>query len=155
LCPDKRKVFITASKQGSIVALFALVLPVSLLICGMVLDIGVLLGARQIAKAACDLGALAGLQEIDWELLEQGVLALHEEQAIKRAIEFAEENVRGSLANNARFYAQAYVKNGEPCIRVLAEGSVRMSILSIIPQYRTRVPYSTFSEASITLRTKW
>ena len=79
--------------RGGVLALVALFLPIAVLCVGMVVDLGTVFFVRKAAQAACDLGALAGVQELDWDLLAAGHVALRVDDVERIAAEVARENL--------------------------------------------------------------
>lgn len=59
-------------ERGGVLPLFALFLPLVILLLALAADAGTLLAARGTAYAVADVAALAGVQELDLDLLAQG-----------------------------------------------------------------------------------
>lgn len=90
---------------GLLVALFLPALVVSFL---GVVALGEMILARHLVSCAADLGALAGIQALDTELLAQGRLVLIPGEARKRAREYALANL-GSMFPGLESKAQVDV----------------------------------------------
>ena len=146
-------------ERGGVLALVALFLPVAVLVVGLVCDLGVVFCVRKIAQAACDLGALAGVQELDWDLLAEGTVAINETGAQSAAIGVAQENLAnlGGLAHVEAVYA--VVSNppacSEPNIVLTVTCRVRPTYLGWLPAFAEGIPLSIMAEASVVERTKW
>ncbi|QUL98389.1 MAG: Tad domain-containing protein [Candidatus Fermentithermobacillus carboniphilus] len=147
------------NQRGGAVALIALFLPVAVLCVGMVLDLGLVLTARHCVQAACDLGALAGLQELDWDALARGDVVIVEDKGRQKAVEIAASNVEDvrRILSDVSFHAE--VRNGsstrEPSISVEATFKVRTVFLRWLPGLENGVMLKTTSVASVLQRSKW
>ncbi|MCL6581720.1 MAG: hypothetical protein K6U08_08935 [Firmicutes bacterium] len=82
-------------ERGAVAALVALFLPCLLAAAALVLAVGALLVARAQLRAAADMAALAGVQDLDWDLLAQGVVYLREEEATADALAWLRANLDG------------------------------------------------------------
>ena len=76
-CRDRdtrRRLFLhlLRDSRGGVAVLVALFLPVAVLCVGTVVDLGAVFFARKAVEASCDLGALPGVQELDWDRLAAG-----------------------------------------------------------------------------------
>jgi len=99
-----------AEETGAVAALVALFLPCLLAAAALVLAAGALLVARAQLRAAADMAALAGAQDLDWDLLAQGVVYLRGEEAAADALAWLRANLDG----------RAFLEEGR------AEASVRV-----------------------------
>ena len=76
-----RSCFGRVGERGAAAALVVLFLPCLLASVGLAVDVGVLLVARAQLQASVDMGALAGVQELDYDLLAQGRIVIRENEA--------------------------------------------------------------------------
>ncbi len=148
-----------ANERGGVMVLVTLFLPVAVLLVGLVCDLGVVFCVRKIAQAACDLGALAGVQELDWDLLAEGVVAIDESSAQTVATGVAQENL-GNLGGLAHVETVcAMVSNPpasvEPRLVLTATCRIRPTYLSWLPGFEDGIPISIMAEASVVERTEW
>lgn len=155
LCPVRRSV---RDQRGSVVALFVLFMPVVLAVCGLALDLGILFTARKCVQGACDLGALAGVQELDWDALARGHILIREEDAVRRALEVAYSNMgcAGGLVFEPDLSARVYNPpfREEPCVIVEASFSVRSFFIHVFVPVKQQL-FRVLAEASVVTRTKW
>lgn len=79
--------------RRGVLALVALFLPIAVLCVAMVVDLGTVFFVRKAVQAACDLGALAGVQELDWDQLAVGTVALRAGEAEAIAREITDHNL--------------------------------------------------------------
>jgi len=84
------------SERGAAAVLVALFLPCLVLAVALAVDVGALLLARAELQAAADMGALAGVQDLDWDLLAEGVLFIRPEDARADAETWVRANLNGS-----------------------------------------------------------
>jgi len=146
------------NKEGAVILLVALFLPVVVLCVGMVTDIALVLTVRKCVQNACDLGTLAGCQELDWELLSEGIVALRENQAKTTAVEIAQANLDGmqNLFQSLRLTAEvANVIDNEPTIGLEASCRVKTFFLKWLPGLKNGVLIHVFAESSVVERTEW
>jgi len=146
------------NKEGAVILLVALFLPVFVLCIGMVTDIALVLTVRKCVQNACDLGTLAGCQELDWELLSEGIVALRENQAKTTAVEIAQANLDGmqNLFQSLRLTAEvANVIDNEPTIGLGASCRVKTVFLKWLPGLENGVLIHVFAESSVVERTEW
>lgn len=89
-------------------SLFALFLPITLLLLGLAVDAGALLAARGTAHAIADVAALAGVQELDLERLARGERYIMPGPAVLQARTFTLRNLaeNGLLTGNVRVEAE-------------------------------------------------
>jgi Flp pilus assembly protein TadG len=76
-----------------VAAAVALALPAMLVAAGLAVDVGMTVWARAVAQSAADLAALAGVQELDLDLLARGERRLMTGPAVARARDVALRNV--------------------------------------------------------------
>ncbi|HHW27406.1 MAG TPA: hypothetical protein GXX23_08780 [Firmicutes bacterium] len=139
--------------------LVALFLPVAVLVVGLVCDLGTVFCVRKLVQAACDLGALAGVQELDWELLAEGIVAIDEASARRVAIAIAEENLAnlGGLAHVEGVYAVVTnpPDSPEPNLVLTVVCRIWPTYLAWMPAFADGIPLSIMAEASVVERTEW
>lgn len=80
-------------EKGQVLPLVVLFLPLTVLLLGLVVDLGLLFSTRLTMLAAADLGALAGVQEVNLERLAKGQLWLEEETASAEATKVTLDNL--------------------------------------------------------------
>ena len=89
------------SETGAAVTWLVLWLPVLILLLGIVADVGRLYTLRSVAQTAADMGALAGVQELDLEALAEGTLWVNVDEAQREArnlaLEVAQKNLDRSV----------------------------------------------------------
>lgn len=149
---------VAGNQKGSVIALVILFMPVALACAGIAVDLGILFTARKCVQAACDLGALAGVQELDWEALAEGRVVIRKEDARNKALEIAWLNMANAqeLAEDVILSASVHnsASRNEPCVVVEASFGVRVHFIRIfIPGQGRR--FSVSAEASVVERTKW
>lgn len=137
----------------------ALFLPIAVLVVGLVCDLGAVFCVRKIVQAACDLGALAGVQELDWELLAEGTVAIEETTAQTVAVGVAQENLTnlGGLAHVEAVYAVVSnpPSSTEPNLVLTVVCRVHPSYLTWLPAFADGISLSIAAEASVVERTEW
>lgn len=145
----------------------ALYLPICVLAMGMVLDLGIVFTVKQTAQAACDLGALAGVQELDWDELAGGSVVINAVAARQQAAGIALANlmpmVRKGLVTEPDI--SVAVSNpvggtdgggtGEPAVTVEASLTVRTFFLHWLPGLGGGIPITVRAEARCVERTEW
>ncbi len=145
--------------RGGVLALVALFLPIAVLCVGMVVDLGTVFFVRKAVQAACDLGALAGVQELDWDLLAAGTVSLRGEEAEAFAREVTSDNLQAIEALVLDTHVSATVLNPpakvEPTVAVSVTYSVRMPFLRTLPGLGEGFRDRRVSEASVVKRTEW
>ena len=145
--------------RGGVLALVALFLPIAVLCVGTVVDLGTVFFVRKAVQAACDLGALAGVQELDWDLLTMGTVAIREGEAEAMAREIAGSNLESVEALVQDVEIAATVANppvkAEPTVAVTVTYSVRMPFLRTVPGLGQEFRDRRVSEASVVKRTQW
>ena len=147
------------SEDGAVLALVAVFLPVAVLVVGMVLDLGMLYFAKRAVQGACDLGALAGVIELDWEALAAGDVRIDPAMGEAKALQVTRENIEalGNVIRDAS--VSAHVLNApdreEPTVRVECRFKVRAHFLGRLPGLGDGVPCSIASEGSVVRRTRW
>ncbi len=148
-----------SSEDGAVLALVAAFLPAAVLTVGMVLDLGMLYFAKRAVQGACDLGALAGVIELDWDALAAGEVRIDPEMGKKKALEVAGENIAslGSIIREAAVSAHVFntPDRDEPTVRVVCHFRVRAYFLGFLPGLKDGIPCSASSEGSVVRRTKW
>ncbi len=82
-----------AAQRGAVTALVVIFLPCLLAAAALVIDVGVLLTARGQMAAAADMGALAGVQDLDYDLLAEGQVVIVPEAAIGDAESWVRQNL--------------------------------------------------------------
>lgn len=83
------------SERGAAAVLVVLFLPCLLASLALALDVGALLVARAQMRAAADMGALAGVQDLDYDLLAQGLIVIRSADAVRDAREWVLANLEG------------------------------------------------------------
>ncbi len=83
------------SETGAALTLVVLFLPCLLVAAALVLDAGALLIARAEMRVAADMGALAGIQDLDYDLLADGVVVIDPGQAAADAEAWVRDNLTG------------------------------------------------------------
>jgi hypothetical protein len=147
------------SEDGAVLALVAVFLPVAVLTVGMVLDLGIVYFAKRAVQGACDLGALAGVIELDWDALALGDVRIDPTMGQAKAVQVASENVYalGGVIREASI--SAHVLNApdreEPTVRVECCFKVRAHFLGFLPGLGEGISCSVSSEGSVVRRTKW
>ena len=145
--------------RGGVLALVALFLPIAVLCVGMVVDLGTVFFVRKAVQAACDLGALAGVQELDWDLLALGTVALRAGEADSIAREIANRNLAAvdALVDDVEIASSVLnpPDSTEPTVAVTIEYSVRVPFLRTIPGMGSGFRDRRVSEASVVKRVKW
>jgi uncharacterized membrane protein len=87
---------VSRSESGAVIAWFALTVPLAMMTIAFVCDVAWLSYARGAVQAAADMGALSGLQEIDFDRLAAGEVWIVEESATHEALDCLASNlVRG------------------------------------------------------------
>ena len=84
-----------AGEKGAVATLVLLFLPCLLAAAALVIDVGALLLARAQLAAAADMGALAGVQDLDYELLARGQIVILESEAVADAVSWVRANLAG------------------------------------------------------------
>ncbi len=144
-------------QRGGVIAMTVLFLPVAVLSIGMVADLGLVFVSRKLVQTACDFGALAGCQELDWDLLAQGLIVISEKRGKTAAVEIAWNNLR-DMNNVVRdICLNATVTNDVEEPRVLVEASfrVRTFFIRYLPGFRNGIPCFISSESAVVERKKW
>lgn len=140
-------------------ALVALFLPVAIFSAGMVADLGMVFVARKAAQAACDLGALAGVLELDWDRLAQGQVMIREEDGEEMAAVVARQNLDSVLGLAELVSLRSSVSNPpevpDPVVSVEVEYAVAVRYLKWLPGLRYGFRGRASSEASVVERTRW
>ena len=145
--------------RGGVLALVALFLPIAVLCVGIVVDLGTVFFVRKTVQAACDLGALAGVQELDWDLLAVGHVAVRVDDGERIAVEITRENLESVELLVPELQIGAKVENPpareDPVVSVAAVYSVRTPFLRSVPGLGRGFQGSVMAEASVVKRTKW
>lgn len=146
-------------ERGGVLALVALFLPVAIITAGMVADLGMMFVARKVVQSACDLGALAGVIELDWDRLAEGEVCLREEDAEDMAEIVVRQNLDSALCLVEVRSLVSRVRNPpevrDPVVQVEVQYTVPVHYLGWIPGLNSGFQGSAFSEASVVERTKW
>ena len=156
--------------RGSVSVLTILVLPVLLASSAFAVDVGLMAWLRGTAQAAADLGALAGVQEIDVVRLARGERWINEGAAMARAKEVALENltrnvktldpsrevvVKTRVFNLPDGEAAVHPGNGrvlkDPTVCVTIEVSTRLPFLSLV---RRNVAVVVHADASVVQKSR-
>ena len=144
--------------EGGVVVLVALFLPIAVLCVGMVVDLGAVFFARKAVQAASDLGALAGVQELDWDRLAAGQVMIREEDGedIADGITRDMRDVTGlvevlSVSCSVRNPPQV----SEASLSVEVRFKVKTPFLGSVPGLFGIFEGKAFSQASVVRRTKW
>jgi len=91
----RSRVLAWVGQGGAAAALVVLFLPCLLAGAALVIDVGVLLATRAQMAAAADMGALAGVQDLDYELLAEGLVIIRADAAVSDAVSWVEANLTG------------------------------------------------------------
>lgn len=155
----------TDGDAGGVLVLVALFLPAFILVAGMVLDLGFAFTVREAAQAACDLGALAGVQELDWDSLARGVVVLNRDRARDQTLAACRDNllplVAKGLVSEPRISvtvtdrAAGYGEGGEPAVAVEVSLTVRTFFTRRLPGLSSGIPIKVRAEARCVQRTRW
>lgn len=163
---DKAKAKAKAIK-GGVTLLVALYLPVCILAMGMVFDLGLAFVVRQTAQAACDMGALAAVQELDWDQLAEGILVIDTVAARRQGADITFANLaplvrKGlitepviSIAVNNPVGGADDFGTEEPAVTVEASMTVRTFFLRWLPGLASGIPMTVRAEARCVERTRW
>ncbi len=147
------------SQKGGVLALVALFLPIALISTGVVVDLGIVFCSRKAVQAACDLGALAGVQALDWDRLAEGIAVIDETLGEATAIEVATENLASYRALFSEVTIWATVKNppssADPCIAVEASFRPATFFFTWLPGLSEGLTMTWLSEAAVVERTEW
>ena len=145
--------------RGGVLALMALFLPIAVLCVGIVVDLGTVFFVRKAVQAACDLGALAGVQELDWDLLAVGHVAVRVDDVERIAVEVARENLESVELLVPELQIGAKAENPpareDPVVAVEAVYTVRTPFLGSVPGLGRGFQGRVTAEASVVRRTKW
>ena len=145
--------------RGGVLALVALFLPIAVLCVGIVVDLGTVFFVRKAVQAACDLGALAGVQELDWDLLAVGHVAVRVDDVERIAVEVARENLESVELLVPELQITAKAENPpareDPVVSVEAVYTVRTPFLRSVPGLGRGFQGRVTAEASVVKRTKW
>ena len=145
--------------DGGVVALVALFLPIAVLCVGMVVDLGAVFFARKAVQAACDLGALAGVQELDWDRLAAGQVMIREDDGEDIADGITRENLRNVAGLVEVLSVSCSVRNppqvAEASLSVEVRFRVRTPFLGSVPGLFGSFEGRAYSQASVVRRTKW
>lgn len=134
-------------------------LPIAVLCVGLAVDLGAVFFARKAVRAACDLGALAGVQELDWDRLATGKVAIREADGGLIAQEVTRENLRNVTGLVEILSVSCSVRNPpqvtEASLSVEIRFKVRTPFLGSVPGLFGSFEGRVFSQASVVRRTKW
>ncbi len=161
LCQGKARTFRhrRRDQKGGVLALVSLFLPIAVICVGIVVDLGIMFCARKAVQSACDLGALAGVQNLDWDSLADGVVLLDTAQGEGVAVQVALSNLddSGSLFHELSLCATASnpPSKAEPCVTVSAQFIPNTQFLKWIPGFTKGVTMTWLSEAAVVERTEW
>ncbi len=146
-------------QKGGVLALVVLFLPIAVISTGMVVDLGIMFCARKAVQAACDLGALAGVQNLDWDSLAAGIVLVDQQQSEAAAVQVALNNLEGSGGLFSHIDVWASASNPplrtEPCVTVEARFSPNTYFLKWLPGLSQGIAMTWLSEAAVVERTKW
>ncbi len=160
-CRDRTHNFVpcTRTEKGGVLALVALFLPIAVVCMGMVVDLGIMFCARKAVQSACDLGALAGVQNLDWDSLAEGVVLLDIARGEATAVQIALENLQntGGMFSELNVWAKASNPpwKEEPCVTVEARFSPNTQFLRWLPGLANGISMGWLSEAAVVERTIW
>jgi len=145
--------------DGGVVVLVALFLPIAVLCVGMVVDLGAVFVARKAVQAACDLGALAGVQELDWDRLAAGQVLIREEDGEGIADGITRENLRNVTGLVEVLSLSCSVRNppqvAEASLSVEVRFRLKTPFLGSVPGLFGSFESKAYSQASVVRRTKW
>lgn len=138
-------------EQGAVLVLVVLLLPLLVLAAGLVADLGMLFYARHLAYAAADLGALAGVQDVDLDRLAGGERWIKEGPARRDAEEWTRKNLEANFPGKGagrRAMVKVEVYNpapgrhsrdgftgrmiGDPTVCVVVHLPLRLQFLSVL-----------------------
>lgn len=146
-------------ESGGVLALVALFLPVAIVATGMVVDLGMVFVARKAVQAACDLGSLAGVLELDWDRLAAGEVRLRGKDAEDMASSVARQNLDATVGLVDVRSLRARVRNppeaADPVVQVEVQYTVPVHYLGWVPGLQSGFEGTVFSEASVVERTRW
>ncbi len=145
-------------EKGGVIALVILFLPMAVLSIGIVADLGLVFTARRLVQGACDLGALAGCQELDWDLLAKGLVYIKQNEGQATAIAITEANLRNmeGILQQVELKAKVYnAPNEEPRITVEANCRPQTHFLKWLPGLKQGIHFRVVSESSVVERKKW
>ncbi len=144
-------------QSGAVLVLVLLALPAFVLLLGLVVDVGLLYLARVQLRAALDMGALAGAQELDLDALARGELRLVEEAARREATALTRRNLVAAFGAEVldRAVIRVVVYQAgptaplvhqvtgrslvDPTVGVVAEVPVRLAVLGrLLPEVTLR-----------------
>ncbi len=114
---------------GAVTVMVVIMLPLFLLSLALVLDVGLLFITRTQAQAAVDMGALAGVQELDWDAAARGVLQLRPEEAERSAKEWTLRNLealRRARPGPGDVFIKVEVYNASPDQPMTVRGTGRV-----------------------------
>jgi uncharacterized membrane protein len=139
--------------------LVVLFLPIAILTTGLVVDLGIAACAKKAVQAACDLGALAGAQALDWDSLSEGIVLIDPTSAQAIATQIAVQNMQACMALLSEITVWSTVRNPplcqEPSVTVEAAYSPKAYFLRWIPGLYPGFHMTWVSEAAVVERTKW
>lgn len=153
--------------KGGVSLLVALYLPICILAVGMVFDLGLAFVVRQTAQTACDMGALAAVQELDWDQLAEGIVVINTVAARQQAADVTFANLapvvrKGlitepviSIAVSNPAGGAGDTGTGEPAVMVEASMTVRTFFLRWLPGLTGGIPMTVRAEARCVERTRW
>ena len=145
--------------EGGVVVLVALFLPIAVLCVGMVVDLGAVFFARKAVQAASDLGALAGVQELDWDRLAAGQVMIREEDGEEIADGVTRQNLQNVIGLVEVLSVSCSVRNppqvSEASLSVEVRFKVKTPFLGSMPGLFGSFEGRAFSQASVVRRTKW
>ena len=152
-------VALAGDTRGAVLALVALFLPIAVICTGMVVDLGTVFFVRKSVQAACDLGALAGVQELDWDRLAAGEVAIRLDQGRSASEEVTLRNLDAVQGLLEDLVIVSQVDNppavDEASVTVTALYTVRTTFLTLLPPLESGWRGRALAEASVVHRTKW
>jgi len=159
--PGRRGYGRRTCESGAVLVLVVAFLPVLVATMALVVETGRLFVAARRVQAACDLGALAGAQEVDLDRLAQGERYLDEERARIEAERITRENLRelgGVAAETGRVHVYVINVAGGPTAhprtgRLIRDPTVSVWVEVVVPVYlvwwTSEVHLSAHADASV------
>lgn len=111
VAPCRRWATLATRQSGAVLVLVVAFIPVLVAVMALVLETGRLFVLARWAQAAADLGALAGVQEVDLERLADGERYVDEERARLAAERITRDNLRDLGGVVGSSHVQVYVIN--------------------------------------------
>jgi hypothetical protein len=122
------------SRRDAIATVWTIVcLPLFLLILSFVMDVGWMSAARGHLQLAADFGALAGVQELDYDALASGICILNQVQAENVARQFAMDNLSRNLSDSQLRACTVVIRVANPGHPETPDGYPRVIVNITLP----------------------